>query len=733
MRLQYSNVRGKQYNTSYPFSVDVKSVEDLKRVAVYDHLCANYADGYNTKKVFIKGYRSNKTFKGADCLPQDCDNVLSDPLAPDIPPSEWKTPADVHAAFPNVEFYVVYSRNHMKEKGGKSPRPKFHVYFPLRMMITNARMYNELKKKVRTRFPAFDDRALDSARFLYGVENPVVEHYDGDMFIDDFINERQTKIVEGARNSSMSHYAGIVLKKMGSDDGRAYAAFMERAQCCEPPLDDSELASIWRSALGFYENTVKTDPEYIPPSEYENMDFEDTYIPDDFTDVGQAKAFLKSYQDKVIYVRGLGLLYYTGIRWRDEEMLVQKALQDFTYKQLGLAWKMRNNAESDNDAEKAEAFYKFVLSRRKSSNIKATMNEIKPMVQMDIKKIDADGFILNTPDGTVDLRTGVMRAHDPKDYCTKTTAVKPSDKGMDEWLAFLEQFTGGDKELERYLQIESGIECIGEVLSENLAMETGSGGNGKSTFNNSKFYCLGDYAGTVAAELLTMNSARSNKGAELAELRGKRFIIAAELREGARLDTSALKNLCSTDPIHAEKKFEAPFEFIPTHTAVLYTNHLPKVGTVDKGTWDRIVVIPLKANFRGMKGEIKNYANVLFENCGGAILKWMIEGARLYIENGCSIVQPDCVKQAIAEYRQENDWVTNFITECCGIKSGTMQKAGELYEVYRTYCDKMGEYKRSSSDFKKALEAAGYEYKRLSAGCFWFGLCLKNEYSVFPD
>ena len=93
------------------------------------------------------------------------------------------------------------------------------------------------------------------------------------------------------------------------------------------------------------------------------MDFEDTLIPDDFTDVGQAKAFLESCRDKVIYVRGLGLLYYTGIRWMDEEMLVQKALQEFTYKQLGLAWKMRNNAESDDETDKAEAFYKFVLSR----------------------------------------------------------------------------------------------------------------------------------------------------------------------------------------------------------------------------------------------------------------------------------------------------------------------------------------------------------------------------------
>lgn len=154
-------------------------------------------------------------------------------------------------------------------------------------------------------------------------------------------------------------------------------------------------------------------------------------------------------------------------------------------------------------------------------------------------------------------------------------------------------------------------------------MQTGDGGNGKSTYNNSKFHVLGDYAGSIASEMLTMTYNKS-KGAELAELRGKRLIIAAELEEGKRLDTATLKHLCSTDPVHAEKKYEAPSDFIPTHNTVLYTNYLPRVGTVNKGTWDRIVVVPLTANFRGMKGEIKNYAEVLAKKAGGAILRWQL-------------------------------------------------------------------------------------------------------------
>lgn len=729
MKISYSNVRGHEKNTSYPYVIDIHSAEELAKAAAYDNVCAVYDDGYNQRKRFIRGYRSNKTFNHSDCLPMDCDNSSNDPLIGDIPETEWKTPADVAKAFPDVEFYVVYSRNNMKEKNGKAARPKFHVYFPMSMEISDWKKYNVLKQKVYAKFPVFDNKALDAARFFFGVENPKVEHYSGNLMIDEYINRHETEIVEGARNSTMSHFAGMVLKKFGDSDGKAYAAFIEKSRHCVPPLENEELDSIWRSALGFYENTIKSDDNYISPTEYNSIEFSDNLIPADYTDIGQANAFMKEYGKNVAYATGVGLLYYTGAVWKEDKRLVRRAIQGFTQRQLALAWRMVNEAETDADEEKAEAFFKFVLSRRKSSNITAVMNELEPMAAIDVKCLDADGMLLNTPSGTVDLRTGEMRKHDPEDMCTKITTVAPSDDGKEEFEEFLDKFTCGDTDLRRYLQIESGMEIIGGVYSENAVIQTGTGGNGKSTYNNAKHMVLGDYAGTIPADLLTM-SYKKSKGPEYAELRGKRFILAAELQEGMRLDTAALKNLCSTDPIRAEKKFEAPFDFIPTHTTVLYTNHLPKVGTVDKGTWDRIIVVPLSANFRGSGDEIKNYGEVLYKHCGGAILKWMIEGARMYIENGFKIEPPKCVKDAVAEYREENDWLTHFTDECCDTGKSYTQKAGELYETYRAYCDRTGEYKRSSSDFKSALSSKGFECRRVSKGFVWFGIKLNEDNKI---
>ena len=268
----------------------------------------------------------------------------------------------------------------------------------------------------------------------------------------------------------------------------------------------------------------------------------------------------------------------------------------------------------------------------------------------------------------------------------------------------------------------------GRVLRENLIIAYGEGGNGESTLFNLLAHVLGDYSGSLSAETLTANC-RKNKSPEYAELRGRRLVIAAELDEGMRLDTAIVKKLCSTDPILAEKKYRDPFTFVPSHTVILYTNHLPKIGTTDKGTWDRIVTVPFKANFRGMKGEIKNYAEYLYEQCGGAVLAWIIEGAKRFIANDYNITMPSCVKGAIEQYKESNNWLDNFLSECCEIDRTYRQKSGELYACYRNYCDRTGDYRRSLADFKQVLTAAGYETRKTKNGAIVFGLRVASEFA----
>ncbi len=213
---------------------------------------------------------------------------------------------------------------------------------------------------------------------------------------------------------------------------------------------------------------------------------------------------------------------------------------------------------------------------------------------------------------------------------------------------------------------------------------------------------------------------------ELAEVMGKRLLIASELEEGTRLSTSVVKQLCSTDEISAEKKYKDPFRFRPTHTLVLYTNHLPRVGASDRGIWRRLIVIPFDAVITG-KGDIKNYSKYLLEHAGPAIVQWIIDGAKAVIAANYVPVTPECVRSAIDSYRGENDWLSHFLDDCCEVDPSYREKSGELYSSYRAYCARSGEYARSTTDFYRAVELRGFTRHRLKTGSMVYGLRLSTD------
>ena len=379
----------------------------------------------------------------------------------------------------------------------------------------------------------------------------------------------------------------------------------------------------------------------------------------------------------------------------------------------------------------ASAYKSFVMKYRNMRSLKSALDASKPMLEKDPQELDNSPFLLNTPGGTYDLTKGLdgWDVTDPADYLTKITAVVPSDEGMELWQTAVDKFFCGDRELIDYVQMITGLCLIGKVYIEALIIAYGDGRNGKSTFWNVIFKVLGSYSGNMSADALTVNCKRNVKP-ELAELKGKRLIIAAELQEGMRLNTSVVKQLCSTDPIFAEKKFKAPFSFEPSHTLVLYTNHLPKVSASDDGTWRRLIVIPFHAKITG-SDDRKNYTQYLVDNAGGAVLKWLIEGAQKVIASNFRIEPPQCVKDAIGSYREDNDWLGRFLNECCEVDKRYSEKSGELYKEYRRYCTDTGEFVRSTTDFYGALDQAGFERKKTKKGIVVFGL--RIAYDDFLD
>ena len=735
-------------NCTYPHKVEVTGKDSLIEAVKHDYVCAEYQGNY----------RSNDNFIGSDCLPVDCDNDHSDD------PEEWVYPSDVATAFPGVAFAVHYSRNHMKTKGGKAARPKFHVFFAIDR-VTEPGQYSEMKKLVNTIFPYFDTKALDAARFFFGTKEPEVEIFDGPMTLTTFLADDDFDanmdsgsygnivIPEGSRNATLSHYAGRILKRFGNTD-EAHKHFAEVAACCQPPLEQSELDSIWRSAQRFY-GKVAAQEGYIPPEQY-NQDLQ--LKPSDYSDVGQATVLAREYEGKLRYSPSTDFLVYNGRFWEESKPKAQAVAQELTTRQLeeaeaeikkatdemmkNGAWELlasmgpkkaamafsSEQARSFQKYENATTYRNYAIKRRDSKYITAALKEAHPMVEIDQRQLDADEFLLNTPSATYDLRIGLPSAHEhtPADFITKQTTVDPSDDGMDIWQDALETFFCGDNELIDYVQEIAGLSAIGKVCVEGLIIAYGEGRNGKSTFWNTLSRVLGTYSGNMSADTLTVGCKRNVKP-ELAEAKGKRIIIAAELEEGMRLNTSNVKQLCSTDEIYAEKKYKDPFSFVPSHTLVLYTNHLPKVGAIDAGTWRRLIVIPFNAKIEG-SSDIKNYADYLFNKASGAILKWIMTGAKRVIEKDYHIVKPAVVDAAIQKYKDNNDWLSQFLDECCEVGSGLIAKSGEVYNAYRSYCMQVGDYIRSTTDFYTALECAGFERKRNKSARLILGLQLKSDF-----
>ena len=593
-----------------------------------------------------------------------------------------------------------------------------------------------------------------SAKLTGGI--PVAQQREG------LPDEVFSVIPAGERNRTMHRFAVRTLKHFGRTEA-AWDLFMQESRRCDPPLPTPELRSIWTSAVRFFDKVIAASPEYIPPEEYHGDSSPNSLKPPDYSDLGQAKVIVREYKDELCYTESTDYLRYNGQFWRESKQRAIGAVEEFLDLQLADAeadieaamkelteiggvefdmsdglrgldkqFKAFDDAEKLNALEEAKgrlsaalAYKSFVMRRRDMNYILSALAAAKPMVQLEVSDLDKDLFLLNTPDATYDLRSGIdgAQAQEPRNYITKITAFNPSEKGGELWEEALDTFFCGDRELIAYVQQIVGLAAIGKVFLESIIISYGEGRNGKSTFWNTVSRVMGTYSGQMSADTLTVGVKRNVKP-EMAELKGKRLVIAAELEEGMRLNTSMIKQLCSTDEIFAEKKYQPPFKFIPSHTLVLYTNHLPKVGASDAGTWRRLIVIPFHAKIEG-SSDIKNYTDYLVQHAGEAVMRWIIEGARKVIAAEYQLEIPACVRAAVKAYRDSNDWLSFFLDECCEVNPDYRAKSGSVYQEYRDFCMRNGEWARSTADFYTALDQAGFERAKKMNGVFISGLRLK--------
>ena len=469
-------------------------------------------------------------------------------------------------------------------------------------------------------------------------------------------------IPEGQRNDVLFKYRRLdaCRRRTGGRDTRNMLRKVN-SERCKPPLSSDEVEMVHRSALRYPQGSPHI---YIRGAQDQGT----SYIPDDRSEIGVAKKFAEIYRDQLLFVPAFGWCAWSGQVW--ELGVKEKALllfQELADNILGEATEIVQQRTGDAQAEALLNFAQKIRTARWESSV---MTLAAPYLLARVEDFDSDPWTLNTPGGLVNLKNGsVVRPHDPKAMCSMITSADPTvDQPGSKWMEFLKRVTCQDPQLEQYLQVLFGMAAVGKIYQEGFALFFGGGANGKSTLCNPIRAALGNYAATIAPEIFMVSKNRDEVRG-LAGLRGKRLVLSSESEEGQRLSASIVKRLASTDRIRARELYKEEFDFEPSHTLVMFTNHLPKISGIDHGIWRRIHAIPFDARFdgEGMKPS-PNYGDQLLREEGSAILRWLIDGARTFHANGNRLPdEPRRVRQATEAYRAGEDWLSNFLDERCEV------------------------------------------------------------------
>jgi putative DNA primase/helicase len=363
---------------------------------------------------------------------------------------------------------------------------------------------------------------------------------------------------------------------------------------------------------------------------------------------------------------------------------------------IALARVLQAEARRVADSEVRKRMVRFAKYLQSASGIRrvlAIVQNLPPVSTMG-DLWDRDPWLLGTPNGVVDLRTGRLRPGRAEDFLTLSTAVPfhPSAK-CPRWEQFIAEVFEDALQLAAYIQRVAGYLATGVTTEHVLFLLFGSGSNGKSTFTIVLSHVLGQYAGTIPFTALELPQ-RSAVPDDLAALVGKRLVSASESIEGARLNEARLKALSGGDAIPARPLYGRWFEFYPTFKLVLSCNHKPTTRDDTFGFWRRVHLVPFGRRFDAGSRD-SDLVQKLKEE-GPGILRWIVEGCLQWQAQG--LAPPPEVVAATQKYEKESDPLAEFIVERCDREEGASCGATELYRAYVEWCASRGLGERERLD-----------------------------------
>lgn len=376
--------------------------------------------------------------------------------------------------------------------------------------------------------------------------------------------------------------------------------------------------------------------------------------------------FSRRYRDELRYIhKWRRWHHWDGARWREDE----------TLRVFDIARRICRRAAEYAETEHGRKMLRAAKTRAAVVSL-AMDDRTHARVPEDF---DRDPWLLNTPQGTVDLLVdrgaGKLREHRREDMITRCTTVTPGGK-CELFLAALHRWTDGDEELEDFLQRLFGYALTGLTREEIFAFFYGTGGNGKSSVLSLWCRILGDYAGIAPVEMLTATKYERHP-ADLASLRGARLAVAQETRAGREWDASQIKSLTGGDPIPARFMRGDWFSYTPAFTLIVSGNNKPSLRAVDEAIRRRLLLVPFTVTITDdERARVPDFKLRLEAEAPG-VLAWGIEGCLKWQRDG--LRAPDSVRAATEEYFASQDTVFRWLEECCVVARSASASKRELF------------------------------------------------------
>jgi len=452
-----------------------------------------------------------------------------------------------------------------------------------------------------------------------------------------------------------------------------------------------------------------------------------------YTDLGNAERLAEQHGADLRYCSALGgWLAWDASRWRRDEMLSAQGRAHETarslYAEVATIAEQLSRAKGDDQKKMLSAMLDAARAHAKRSessrSLAAMLHEaraIKPIpAEQNAFDAPATNLMLNAPNGTIDLATGILRPHRRADLITRVTgsAYDPSALAP-RFNAFLARVQP-DPEIRAFLQLWAGYCATGLIREHLLPIWYGIGANGKSTLSDSLSAVLGDYAVVCPGGFFEETKHRQHP-TEIARLKGARLAVASETEHSAQLAEARVKDLTGGDTLTGRFMHANFFDFIPTTKFLLFTNHRPRIRSTDEGIRRRLVLVPWQEQIAADE-KILGLADILIRDEGPGILRWIVEGAVALLAQEGRLDPPASIQLATSDYLAGEDTVGRYLDEDCTVRppgdATIRSQPSHLHAAYTAWCAAEGEAACHARDFAARLAARGYETHR-SHGLRW--------------